>query len=449
MKNLFSLFFILLFSSVLPAQDETAITVTNSNLGLVKEVRTLKIQKGIHLMNLQDIPSQIQPTSVLIESKGHRFSVLEQNYEYDLINVDKVLNKSLNQEILVSNPKEKLLKGKLLAASSDNLMLLNGDGNLQIVPRNDQQKIILEDYSKRAGDFIVRPTLVWKIKGEKNTRDQAQISYLTGGLNWNADYVGKLNEEDNKIVLAGWVTIRNNSGKSFKKARLKLMAGDIHRVRENIQPSYMLTAKAMRKSESMFQEKSFFEYHLYSLQQPTDVLNNQVKQIQLFQEVKTTVKKTYRVDSQAGQGVNVIVSFKNTKQNNLGFALPAGKIRLYKADGKDVEFVGEDRINHTPQDETIDIRVGKAFDVVAERQVLKTERPRKRTMQQTVEFSLRNHKKKKIVVQVFERLNRYQQTKLLSANYKVAEKRADYFRFDVPLEANAEKKLTIEYVTKW
>jgi hypothetical protein len=455
MKNLNSrliscvIIFTLIIISAGYSQEEIAITVTNSNLGLVKEQRNLDLKKGVHTINLEDIPSGIQPSSVLIESKDQAFTVLEQNYEYDLINVDKVLNKSLNQQIWLVHPEQGKISGELLSASSANLILIDDEDNLQIIPRNKEQKIYLKDYSQKKSSFITKPTLVWKVNAKKTGKHRAQISYLSKGLNWQADYVGLLNDKDTEMTLACWVTVRNTSGKSFKNTRLKLMAGDLNILKEkrlHRAPKTMAMADA---APPAFKEKAFFEYHLYSLQRLTDLGNNQVKQIQLFPETQSKIKKIYRINSKYGNKIAVIVSIKNSKECNLGFALPAGTIRLYKEDGKDLEFIGENRIKHTAKDEELEIKVGEAFDIVAERNILSTQRPSKRSKKQTVEYKIRNHKDENIEVEIIEGISSYRETKLISSNYKLIEKRADYFKFKIPVKANDESILTLEYTTNW
>ncbi len=429
---------------------QTAVTVTNSNVALIRETRQLTLNKGAHQFDLTDIPSQIQPASVLVESPDHSFTVLEQNYEYDLVNVSKVLNKSLDQNIRVVHPELGEVRGKLISASGSALMLIDADNRLQIIPRSDELKIFLDDYSEGANGFVTRPTLRWQVKAAQSGTHQALISYLTEGLNWKADYVGRLNKDDSKLTLACWVTVENKSGKTFKNTRLKLMAGKLNRVRS--QNRRALTKSVMAMDEMAvpsFSEKAFFEYHLYSLDRLTTIANNQVKQIQLFPETRARVDKEYVVSSNSNDKVNVIVTLKNSKQNKLGFALPGGVVRLYKADGKDMEFIGEDAVRHTPKDEEIKIKVGQAFDIVSERSVLKTERPTKRSRRYTVEYVLRNHKKEDVRIHVQERFSKYQQTQLNKSNIKPFAQKADRMDFMVPVPANGERKLTLTYTTSW
>ncbi|MGD9899193.1 MAG: DUF4139 domain-containing protein [Calditrichaceae bacterium] len=453
MRNLISISLLLVLIIMLPvlsiAQDEVAITVTNSNLGLIREVRSVPMDKGLQTIYLEDIPTGINPGSVLIESANQSFSVLEQNYEYDLISVDKILDKSLNQEIRIIHPDQGVIDGKLLSATPSNMILIDGGGQMQIIPRNGEQKIFLKEYSKTKTNFITRPTLVWKVNSESKGDKKTLLSYLSSGLDWQADYVAKLNENDTEVMLASWVTINNTSGKAYKNARLKLMAGDINLVSDRRAYPERSMVKMMARDADAFVEKEFFEYHLYSLQRLTDLEQNQIKQIQLFPETKSNVQKIYRVDSAGEISVSVFVILKNSKENNLGFALPAGTIRLYKADGNELEFVGENRIKHTPKDEKLEIEVGKAFDVVAERDVLETQRREKRSQTQKISYTLRNHKNTDIELEILERVNPYQEVELVSSNYKLFEKKANFLKFKIPVKAGEESSLTMEYISRW
>lgn len=431
----------------LMAQSDLAITVTNQNLGLVHEMRQIDLKKGLNDYLLTDIPQQIDATSVLIESLKKSFLVLEQNYEYDLINVDKVLAKSIDQQIWVVDPALGKISGTLLASNGRYLMLLDEQQQLQIIPRNDKQKVLLKNYASQQDQFITRPTLVWKVKAEKSGSHEVGLTYLTRGLNWHADYVGKLNPDDSQLQLACWVTINNTSGKVYKNARLKLMAGELNLVKKSFRRTGVLeeymVAKTTRKPQ--FEEKAFFEYHLYTLQRRTTLLNNQVKQIQLFPETEVTVQKKFVVTSYDPNKVAVKIAFKNSKQNNWGIPFPAGKARLYKEDQQDLEFIGEDLINHTPKDEEILLNVGKAFDIVSERNVLKREKPSKQTEKLTVEYKIRNHKKQDVVVEVIEYVPSYREVELLTSSLKPIETRANYFKFQLKVKANDESRLQMKY----
>ncbi len=435
------------FVTISFGQQSTSITITNHNLGLVKEERVIELNKGRQKTNLEDIPAQINPASVLIESG---FDVLEQNFEYDLISVDKILQKSLEKEIVIEHPEQGRMSGTLLSATGSNMILRTADGLMQIIPRNNKQKISLKGLSSGNLPFIIRPTLVWNVNAPKNGSFNTRVSYLTGGLTWNADYVGLLNEDDSKITLSGWVTINNTSGKTFKNTKLKLMAGDLNLVRgSRQQPRMRYETMAVAKAAPSFSEKAFYEYHLYDLNRKTDLQNNQIKQIQLFGETTGAIKKIYKVSSYKPNEVAVIISFKNSKKNNLGMPLPKGIIRLYKKDGDEREFVGENRIEHTPKDEKIEIETGKAFDIVSERAVKKVERPSKRSERRVVAYKIRNHKEKKISVEIVENIRQHAEVEVHSANGKMIEQKADMLKYKINIEPDAELVFVLDYTIRW
>jgi hypothetical protein len=420
-------------------------------MGLIREKRELTLTKGVQDYNLTDIPSGIIPSSVLIESTKKSFDVLEQNYEYDLINSDKTLAKSLDKEIWVISAEDKPISGHLLSFSATNIMLLDENNQLTILNRNDKQRILLKDFGKDNKKFITKPTLVWKLNAVKKGKHQTHISYLSEGLKWRADYVALLNS-DTEIKLASWVTVTNNSGKAYKNAKLKLMAGEMNIVPQN-NPRYGVKAALpvgiMMDGNSGFNEKSFFEYHLYSLQRKTDIGNNQIKQIQLFPETVTNIKQKYRIHSNQPDKVEVLVVLDNSKNNNLGIALPAGIVRLYKKDGDELEFIGEDRIKHTPKDEKVEIKIGKVFDITSKRVILSTERPSKRSMFQKIQYKIKNHKNNAVDIEVFEIIDSYQQVKLNNSSVKLTKKTANYLKFTIHIKANSEKELHIDYTTNW
>ncbi len=441
---------LVVFLTSLYAQEDIAITITNSNLGLVREKRVIDLEKGIQKIRLEKIPAEIDPTSVLVENPDNRFKVLEQNYEFDLINVDKLLEKSLGYRIQIAHPDQGILEGTLLASSGQNVVLCDKDQQLQIIPRNDEQRIQLLDYEATSSNFISRPTLVWNVLADKGGEHAINMSYLTSGMDWQADYVGLLNTDDTELSLSAWVTVTNKSGGHYKNARLKLMAGDINVVKESRrsrQQKFQVVAEL--SAGSSFEEKSFFEYHLYTLGRKTDLMNNQVKQIQLFPETSSEVSKRYRVESDDSDKVKIIVSVKNSKANNLGIPLPEGRIRVYKSDGDDVEFVGGNMIDHTAKNEKLDIELGSAFDIVSERKVVSTDRSMKRVRRQTVEYELRNHKDSEISIEILERVNAYYEVELHKSNVPLVEKEAGFLRFDVTVPADGQRAVTIDYSTRW
>jgi hypothetical protein len=227
------------------------------------------------------------------------------------------------------------------------------------------------------------------------------------------------------------------------------MAGDINILKKRDRIRQKEARAMLDQVVSDFEAKQFFEYYLYPLKRKTDVLNNQVKQIQLFPEIKSKIKKIYRVESSRADRVSVIVSVKNSKENNLGFALPAGRIRIYKSDKTDLEFIGENNIKHTAKDEKLDIEVGAAFDIVSERKVISTDRKIKRSRRQNIEYHLRNHKDSDVQIEIIERVSPYYEIELHSSSERISEKEAGFMKFLITVPSNQEKILSIDYSTSW
>jgi hypothetical protein len=426
-----------------------SITVTNNNLALVKETRTLSLQQGKNSQQITDMPGLLDPTSVHIFSKTGGFSVLEQNFEYDLLNADKILDKAIDRIINVISPAGSAVRGKLLSADGSNLVIETQNKELRIIPRNPEQQIYLEEFDQQAYGLITRPTLVWLIDSQQAGKPEVEISYLTNGMDWHAEYVANLNEQDNALELNAWVSLTNTSGKTYNEARLKLMAGDLHLAAAGVRPGRMMEMDTYM-AKAQFEEKQFFEYHLYTLDKKTTVKNNQTKQIQLLPTAHAAVTKIFNYNYQKdATKVAVLIRIKNAKDQGLGIPLPKGKVRVYKQDGPDLEFIGEDQIDHTPKDEKIEIEIGQAFDIKAERTVLEQRGISERSERQKIQVELRNHKDSPVEIQVTEPIFWYRSYEITSANYPVKAKDARKIEFMVPVKANASSTLVFEILYSW
>jgi hypothetical protein len=454
---------LLICGFILIGRAEIELTVYNQNLGLVKEQRVLQLKKGISEVNFVDVAAQIDATSVHFKSitAPNEVTVLEQNFEYDLVSREKLLQKYIDKEIEivrrfgVSGEKVETLKGVLLS-TRDGLTVKVGD-NIYLNPSGE---VIL---SKLPEGFVTKPTLSWLINNERPGEHRVLVSYLTNGINWNADYVVVCDKDDKKIDLNGWVTINNQSGGTYKDAKLKLIAGDIHRVSPPSVPLYdraLMVEKAA--AQPQFEEKPFFEYHMYTLQRTTTIRDNETKQIEFAYATQVPVKKLFiydgaripfygysqysradqRYGTQSNKEVQVMLEFKNAKDHNLGIPLPKGKIRVYKEDtDKTLQFIGEDWIEHTPKDEPVRIYLGNAFDIIGER--VQTDFKRGDDwVTESYKITLRNHKDEAVEVKVVEHLYRW-------SNWKITEKSQDYekrdtrtIEFTVPVLANGEKTIT-------
>ena len=381
----------------------TELTIYNQNFGVVKQTRDINLEEGLSTVMISDVAKLIDPTSVSIKDLTGDMQVLEQDYLYDLVNKQKIYEKYIGKEITVINKNGTTIKGNLLSFSGDELVIQNASG-VHIL------KMEQVSLPKLPEGLITKPTLQWLVDTEEEGTHSVQLSYMTSGLTWVADYVAVVNEDDSQVDLTCWVTVTNNSGATYKNARLKLIAGEVHRVDERRDIQYAKEEAA--EAPSQFQEEAFFEYHLYTLQRKTDILDNQQKQVTLFEAFNVTVKKEYVFDSNyyywdyGGEtNIKVMLGFDNTEKNNMGIPLPKGKIRVYKKDSEgQLQFIGEDLIDHTPKDEKVRIYVGDAFDLVGEKIQTDYDKIGWRTVEYSYEVSLRNHKDEDVTITVIQRV---------------------------------------------
>ncbi|MCI0511984.1 DUF4139 domain-containing protein [candidate division KSB1 bacterium] len=441
----------LMTTSTFAQTNEIALTVYNNNRALVKDTRTLTLETGVRSIQFKDVAAQIDPTSVHFKSltAPDKITLLEQNYEYDLVNTAKLLEKYVDQDITVIT-KEQTYRGKLLSASGGEVMLQEPAGTIRVI----QQAAILNlEFPALPAGLITRPTLVWLVNNQKAGAHQTQISYLTEGINWHAEYVAVTLTNDTELELSGWVSIDNHSGATYPNARLKLVAGEVHLVQPPALGKGMYDRAVMSMEAAaapQFEEKEFFEYHLYTLQRAATVKDNEIKQISLFSPVTAKVGKIYTYDGQKNQEkVQVNLEFKNSKEAGLGMALPAGKIRVYKEDPADnsLEFIGEDAIKHTPKDEKVRIFLGNAFDIVGERSQQDQKQISKRAREESFTIKLRNHKSENIEVVVVE--HAWGDWEIRNNSHPYQKKDAHTFEFKVPVLKDGETVVTYVILTRW
>jgi hypothetical protein len=428
-------------------EDGMEVTVYNANIGVVKETRNITLGEGISTYSFEGVASQIDPTSVKLTSLDNSFSVLEQNYQYDLVSKEKLLEKYLGKNIsgykVFGNTKESV-EGKLLASSGSELIIQKDDGSLELVNVND---LILPSLPE---GLIVKPTLEWLLSNKGAGSKTAQLSYMTSGISWSADYVLVTDKDDKNMDINGWVTITNNAGATFQDASLKLVAGDVNLVQPP-QPIYngYMQEKSMASGATQFQEQSLFEYHLYDLQRKTTLKDKEEKQISLLEATSVPVEKEYVFEgeggwysyySQASQKVQVKLNFNNSQSSGLGMPLPKGKVRVFKADNEGkLQFLGEDQIDHTPKDETLRILVGNAFDIVGERKQMKVT-DLGCQYEVTWEVNLRNHKTEDVTVTALE--HAYWDWTITNENYPHIKESNQNIKWRIPVKANGESKLT-------
>jgi hypothetical protein len=442
---------------------------------VVRQEQSFDLSRGRTIIRVADVPSLIDPTTVSFESltDGSGTRVVEQNFEFDLTSSRKLLEKYLDREVTVEQVRGSGVEsftGTLLSAR-DGLVLRMADGSIRTVTNYSAARL-----ASLPGGLISKPTLVWDIAADKSGPHKARYGYQTQGITWWTDYNLTLSEDNNACSLdvGAWVTIVNQTGATFRDAKLKLVAGDVQRAQPGMpaDAAYPMAARAMAKSEvAGFAEKSFFEYHLYTLGRPTTLSNNSTKQIELFPSARNVqCEKTLVYYGQAGwfngyyggpmtdrnfgnqsnKKVDVYLRFKNRDDNKLGIPLPAGKVRVSKLDTADqsLEFIGEDLIDHTPKNETIQIKLGSAFDVVGERRQVdfRVDNAGK-WMEEDIEVKIRNQKDVATSVIVKENLYRW-------TNWTIKSKTNDFTKVDArtvhfPLKLAKGAEAIVRYTVRY
>jgi len=421
---------------------EIGLTVYNNDLALVKDVRQLDFATGIDTLRFTDVAAAIDPTSVSfsVVDAPEGVQILEQNFQYDLVGADKILEKYIDQQIQVITKEDKLFEGTLLSVQGG-LTLQEPAGSIRIVARDGVRDM---SFPKLPEGLITRPTLVWLLDSEISGKHDGEVRYLTKQINWHAEYVATVSADDKRLNLAGWVSIDNRSGATYEDARLKLIAGDVHLVQEAKRQRWPeADVMAMRAAAApSFEEEEFFEYHLYTLTRPATVRDNEIKQLSLFAPVDVTAQKVLTYDgARDGKKVKVNVEFKNSAEAGLGIPLPKGKIRVMKADNDgSLEFVGEDEIDHTPKDEKVRVYLGNAFDIVGERTVKDRRTVTQYISEEDIEISLRNRKEEQVTITVIEHL--WGDWQILRPSHQFRQKDANTAEFDITVPAGQEVLLT-------
>ncbi len=440
---------------------------------VIRQQRDINLTRGRNSVRFSNVAAYIDPTTVVFESLTDPAgtSVVEQNFQFDLVSQDKLLQKYIDQTVKVDQVRGngvESFSGTLLSASGG-MILKRDDGSVQLLPTNAGVTL-----PSLPGGLITRPTLVWDLNAKQPGTHRTRVSYQSTGITWWTDYNVAYAEGANanacKLDIGAWVSIINQSGASYPEAKLKLIAGDVQRAqaagrveRNDLQQKSMRIADA----PAGFAEKSFFEYHLYTLGRATTLPDNSTKQIELFPVARSVpcektliyyglaqaylgysasplIDRNYGV--QSNPKVDVYLGFKNSPEHNMGMPLPSGRIRVSKMDSADktLELIGEDVIDHTPRNETVRIRLGSAFDVVGERRQLdfKVDTSRK-TMSEEIEIKLRNQKKEPVTVIVRENLYRWVNWQITAKTHEFAKQDARTIHFPVKIAAGEE--ITLRY----
>lgn len=393
-------------------QRDLMITVYNGNLGLVKDVREVRLDAGLIETHFMDVAAQIDPTSVLLRSLTDPtgLKILEQNYEYDLLSSEKLMEKYVGRKVRLYQSNGTFQEATLLSTRGP-VYDINGQ-----IHMGHFGSVVLPALPE---NLVSKPTLAWLLRNPRPAPQRVEASYLTAGISWKSDYVMLINAADSRADLTGWVTINNQSGATYRDAALKLVAGDINRAasRDDSRRAMEMAAKAASPAvaDREFKSEGFFEYHLYTLDGRTTIKESQTKQLTLLSAADFPVEKRFIYYGAASyhrtqygvpianQKVGVYLDIRNTKENRLGIPLPKGKVRVYKADTSgSQQLIGEDWIDHTPKDERVRIKMGEAFDVVGERVQKDWKRIGSNLYEIEWEITLRNHKKEAVTVEVIE-----------------------------------------------
>ena len=441
------------------------VTVYNSNIAVIKETRNFELDKGVNVVNVTDVPSGIQPDTVLFRSTTDPdATVLEQDYEYDLVGTEALLQKYIDQEIRIVSDDGTIYEGVLLNAGGD-VILQDADGGVQVI-KFDQ----IREYSFPAlpEGLITKPTLVWTVDATKAGNHTTEITYLTNGLGWEASYVLLLADDSKSIDLDGWITLNNQSGASYKDAKLKLVAGDINRAPQPT-PVFKFESDTVMEAAAAapaVAERSFAEYHLYQLQRPVTIKDNQTKQVQFVSASDVKAEKAYTYDGSTPYGgygpiydtgfgntgntkVDVSLTF-NTGKDGVDAELPRGVIRMYQADIDGSELlIGEDTIDHTAKGEDVSLTIGQAFDLVGERTQTDFNRIGDNVVEETYEIELRNQKESEdVTIRVVEHLSRGTNWEILDASPESFEK-TDSSTIEWQVPVPAQGKATVKYTVRY
>lgn len=430
-------------------QTEVAVTVYNNNLALVKDRRKIRLAPGESTLQFKDVAQQINPVTVSIRSVSEPGSlrIIEQNYEYDLIGYEKLMEKYVGKDVKLINFSDSIgftEKTARLISYTQGRPIYQIDDQIYL---NHPGSVVLPEIPD---NLIAKPSLIWLLDNERSDQE-VEVTYLTSGVSWKADYVLLYDEGKAQMDLDAWITLQNQSGATYTNATLKLVAGDVNRVRQVRPQAARREVMAMRADSAPVQEESFAEYHLYTVPRPTTIKENQSKQINMFSASGVKVEKKYEFRGQrhyysnrqtafGPDKVAAFLEFQNEEENELGMPLPKGIVRVYQRDSAGaLQFSGEDRIQHTPKDETVQLRLGNAFDVVAERVQTDFNRVSNNVIESSFKITIRNHRDSPVTVDVAEPL--YGEWRMMENSHNFDKRDAGTAVFSIPVEPDGETVL--------
>lgn len=446
-------------------QEDLGLTVYNGGLALVRDVRGLALPQGEVHVRFEDIAATVNPATVHLRSRSHpgRLAVLEQNYEYDLLDPEKLLRKYVGKTVTLVRPTYE--GGETKAVPVPATLLAMNNGPVWKIGSEIVTGISADHYRfpELPDTLYSRPTLVWTLDNQGPGRQTVEAAYLAGNISWASDYVLTLDEDGTSGDLDGWVTLKNDTGTPFRNARLQLVAGDLNKVKtdEGRRQNFVADAVAMSKLRAEMVEQTFAEYHLYTLGRRTSINNAETKQVSLLQGAGVPVTRRYIVNGQQWyyrnrqqpgspikDTVRVYYDFTNDAASHLGKPLPAGVVRVYQTDPNgQVQYVGEDRLGHTPKDERVSVQIGSAFDVVCERRQTDFQDLGGNLYEFAYEITLRNRKDAPVAVELNEPVGG--DWTMVASTLRWTKTEAWAVRFQAPVPAGAETKVRYRVRVRW
>jgi len=480
MKTLASVIF-LGAAATLAASAQPALTIYNQDFAVVRDTVPLDLKSGPNAVRYADATAQVEPDSVILRDPAgkHSLQILEQNYRNDPVTESLLL--SLFEGKTIDFVKERMKDNTMVREIIPGKIVRSGyvpGGGAQqqpIIEVNGKLQFTMPGspvFPDLGNDTILKPAFNWLLQSDKPGKFDAEVGYITGGFDWSASYNLVSPEKGDIVDLVGWITMNNNSGKTFENAKIKLMAGDVNKIQSQNMPMPGFAGRAyklaMAEPAPAVTEKAFDEFHLYSIARPTTLHDHETKQVEFVHAEKMFAPTIYVYDGATGYqfyGLNydqgygqsdnkkVIVQreFKNAETNQLGIALPAGKLRFYRRDdGGQLQFVGENTIDHTPRNETVRVTTGNAFDLVGERkQISFRVDTAEKWIDETFEIKLRNRKKEPVEIRVVEHLYRWSNWNITAKSDDFVKKDAQTIEFRVPVKPDEEKTVTYTVHYSW
>jgi len=488
-------------TSLLASQQ--ALTIYNQNFAVVRDTVPIDLKQGVNNVRFTETTAHLEPTSVILRDPSGKtnLQILEQNYQNDPVSQELLLSlaegKTIDFLVIEPNKPNTIVQGKIVRsgyvrhsqeamqrygqsyAMAQSAMAYQSGGMSQpIIEVDGKLRFTLPGqplFPPLSDDTILKPTIEWQLQADKAGKLDAELAYVTGGMSWEANYNIVAPEKSDLLDFVGWVTMDNQSGKTFENAKIKLMAGDVSKIQEAERFS-LARSEELAVSGRMaapVTEKAFEDYHLYNLARPTTLRDRETKQVEFIRASGVKSERIYvydglKIDWNQWRGyrmenlrnnqdlgiemdtkVAVMREFKNSEANHLGMPLPKGRVRFYKQDeDKQLEFTGENLIDHTPKDETLRVFTGNAFDLVGERQRTNVKvDSSNHWLDESFEIKLRNHKKESVEIRVVEHLFRWTNWEITEKSDPLTKTNAQTMEFRVPVKADEEK--TVRYTVHY